>query len=207
MKKNHFLLIVSVLILLSAIILQIKQTSDKKSKERNSVIIENSLSDDENNINRDNLVGSYRDEHGCIPSAGYTWCEPKAKCLRIWEEDCVLEIEDESSLNKEGQNTKPILSSPLANEIVTSPLEIKGEARGTWFFEANLPLKLIDGDDNVIAEGYGTAQTEWMSEDYVPFTASISFETEENLIYLLIEKSNPSGLLEYDDQIIIPLNL
>ncbi len=33
-------------------------------------------------------VGGDRDEHGCIGSAGYTWCEPKQKCLREWEEPC-----------------------------------------------------------------------------------------------------------------------
>jgi hypothetical protein len=34
------------------------------------------------------LVGADRDAHGCIGSAGYSWCEPKQKCLRIWEEKC-----------------------------------------------------------------------------------------------------------------------
>ena len=34
------------------------------------------------------LVGGDRDEHGCIGSAGYTWCEEKQKCLRVWEEEC-----------------------------------------------------------------------------------------------------------------------
>jgi hypothetical protein len=34
------------------------------------------------------MPGGDADEHGCIASAGYTWCESKAKCLRIWEEDC-----------------------------------------------------------------------------------------------------------------------
>lgn len=29
--------------------------------------------------------GSARDEHGCIPSAGYTWSEIKKECIRIWE--------------------------------------------------------------------------------------------------------------------------
>jgi len=33
-------------------------------------------------------VGGDRDEHGCIGSAGYQWCESKKKCLRTWEEDC-----------------------------------------------------------------------------------------------------------------------
>jgi hypothetical protein len=34
------------------------------------------------------LVGNDKDEHGCIPSAGYSWCEGKQKCLRVWEEPC-----------------------------------------------------------------------------------------------------------------------
>jgi hypothetical protein len=34
------------------------------------------------------LVGGDRDAHGCIGSAGYSWCEAKSKCLRIWEEPC-----------------------------------------------------------------------------------------------------------------------
>lgn len=38
--------------------------------------------------NTEPIVGGDRDEHGCIPSAGYTWCESKQKCLRTWEEEC-----------------------------------------------------------------------------------------------------------------------
>jgi len=34
------------------------------------------------------MVGNDSDEHGCIGSAGYTWCESKGKCLRLWEESC-----------------------------------------------------------------------------------------------------------------------
>ncbi|MEA2112767.1 MAG: hypothetical protein U9P50_02220 [Patescibacteria group bacterium] len=33
------------------------------------------------------LVGGDRDEHGCIGSAGYSWCEAKEECLRPWEEE------------------------------------------------------------------------------------------------------------------------
>ena len=38
-------------------------------------------------INRP-LLGGDRDEHGCIPSAGYVWCEKLGKCIRPWEEKC-----------------------------------------------------------------------------------------------------------------------
>ena len=33
-------------------------------------------------------VGGDSDTHGCKASAGYTWCEPKKKCVRLWEEPC-----------------------------------------------------------------------------------------------------------------------
>ena len=32
--------------------------------------------------------GSDRDSHGCIGSAGYTWCDASQKCIRPWEENC-----------------------------------------------------------------------------------------------------------------------
>jgi predicted amidohydrolase YtcJ len=38
----------------------------------------------------DAIVGGDRDEHGCIPSAGYQWCEKLGECVRPWE----LEIDD-----------------------------------------------------------------------------------------------------------------
>ena len=35
-----------------------------------------------------NLVGGDRDSHGCIGSAGYSWCPETGKCVRVWEENC-----------------------------------------------------------------------------------------------------------------------
>jgi hypothetical protein len=32
-----------------------------------------------------NLVGADRDTHGCIGSAGYSWCEYTQRCERPWE--------------------------------------------------------------------------------------------------------------------------
>lgn len=37
------------------------------------------------------LIGGDKDEHGCLGPAGYTWCEEKQKCLRVWEEACETE--------------------------------------------------------------------------------------------------------------------
>lgn len=37
------------------------------------------------------LIGGQKDEHGCLAPAGYSWCEAKQKCLRVWEENCSKE--------------------------------------------------------------------------------------------------------------------
>lgn len=37
------------------------------------------------------LVGGDRDAYGCIPSAGYSWCAVKNKCIRPWEEICAVD--------------------------------------------------------------------------------------------------------------------
>eukprot|EP00193_Tetraselmis_chui_P008693 CAMPEP_0177760080 /NCGR_PEP_ID=MMETSP0491_2-20121128/5072_1 /TAXON_ID=63592 /ORGANISM="Tetraselmis chuii, Strain PLY429" /LENGTH=80 /DNA_ID=CAMNT_0019275947 /DNA_START=96 /DNA_END=335 /DNA_ORIENTATION=- len=31
------------------------------------------------------MPGSDRDEHGCITSAGFQWCESTQECYRSWE--------------------------------------------------------------------------------------------------------------------------
>lgn len=34
------------------------------------------------------LVGSQRDDHGCVMDGGYTWCESTQSCVRSWETPC-----------------------------------------------------------------------------------------------------------------------
>ena len=34
------------------------------------------------------LVGSQRDEHGCVMDGGYEWCESTSSCVRQWETPC-----------------------------------------------------------------------------------------------------------------------
>jgi len=46
---------------------------------------------DKSQVDNQLLLGSDRDEHGCIGSAGYLWCQVKQKCLRPWEEPCESE--------------------------------------------------------------------------------------------------------------------
>jgi len=99
------------------------------------------------------------------------------------------------------------LNSPRPNQVVESPLTISGEARGYWFFEADFPVVLVDWDGLIIAEGYATADGDWMTEDFVPFEATLTFEKPdygENGALILL-KDNPSGLPENDDALEVPI--
>lgn len=99
------------------------------------------------------------------------------------------------------------VSSPAINSKIKSPLVIKGEARGNWFFEASFPVILTNWDGLIIAEGYATAEGEWMTTDFVPFTSTITFTKPSygERGFLILKKDNPSGLPEHDAAIEIPV--
>lgn len=98
------------------------------------------------------------------------------------------------------------IDSPRPNTLVTSPLEVTGQARGTWYFEANFPVKLLDADGNVLAQIPAQAQADWMTEEFVPFKATLEFEMPTTATgTLILEKDNPSGLPEYNDSLIVPV--
>lgn len=86
------------------------------------------------------------------------------------------------------------VTSPLPHATVTSPLSIQGTARGTWYFEASAPVELRDANGKVIAQGHVTAQGDWMTEEYVPFTATLTFSAPATKTGTLVLKNdNPSG--------------
>jgi len=40
------------------------------------------------------------DEHGCMLTEGYAWCESKQRCIRTLEEECEEEIDDEEEQSR-----------------------------------------------------------------------------------------------------------
>lgn len=98
------------------------------------------------------------------------------------------------------------VTAPLPESVVTSPLTIRGEARGTWYFEASFPVSVIDGTGAVIGQGIAQAKGEWMTTEFVPFEATIDFTAPPTGTgAVILSKDNPSGLPENDAQIIIPI--
>lgn len=98
-------------------------------------------------------------------------------------------------------NESIILEEPAEGEVISSPATITGQARGNWYFEGTFPVVLTNWDGLIIAEGVATAQGEWMTESFVPFTADLTFITPNygDTGNLILKKSNPSGLPENDD--------
>jgi len=98
------------------------------------------------------------------------------------------------------------VENPRPNQTIISPLFIKGEARGYWFFEASFPIRLYDEKGKEIALTIAQAKSDWMTEDFVPFEAVLEFTTPDTKSGILIfEKDNPSGLPELDDELRIPI--
>jgi hypothetical protein len=98
------------------------------------------------------------------------------------------------------------VDSPRPNELVRSPLTIRGSARGTWFFEASFPVQLRDGQGRVLATAPAQAQGEWMTTEFVPFLVTLTFPRPTTPTgTLLLEKDNPSGLPQQAASIQIPV--
>lgn len=105
------------------------------------------------------------------------------------------------------------LSIPAPLVQIESGVSVTGQARGGWFFEGSFPVVLTDWDGKIIAEGPATAQGEWMTSEFVPFSATLSFVSpytagDPDFMSrgtLILKKDNPSGLPENDDALEVPV--
>ncbi|MEI6528440.1 MAG: Gmad2 immunoglobulin-like domain-containing protein [bacterium] len=128
------------------------------------------------------------------PSIGKSvWINYDQKTNQIGE--WVKDFEGESA------NNNIHVSNPIANTVIASPLIIKGEAKGPWFFEASFPVVLKDSKGVIIAQGIAQAQSDWMTTGFVPFTATLNFTKPSSGTTgtLIFKKDNPSGLPQNDD--------
>jgi hypothetical protein len=100
-----------------------------------------------------------------------------------------------------------------AGDVISSPLALSGEARGTWYFEASAPVEILDWQGMVIAQSFVTAQGDWMTTDFVPFIGTINFTSPyspgDPVAWkqgsIVFKKDNPSGEPQNDAQVIVPI--
>lgn len=87
------------------------------------------------------------------------------------------------------------VTAPLPGATLTSPMTVTGRARGPWYFEASFPIELRDTNNVLIAKTVAQAQGDWMTEDFVPFTATLTFPPQPagSQGVLTFKNDNPSG--------------
>jgi glucose/arabinose dehydrogenase len=101
-----------------------------------------------------------------------------------------------------------MLSGAFVSYNTTQPTRIfTGRARGTMFFEASFPVVVTDSSGVVVARGIAEAQSDWMTEDFVPFVVTLTMVTQPTTPNGTISftKDNPSGLPEHDFVYAVPV--
>ncbi|MEK7505948.1 MAG: Gmad2 immunoglobulin-like domain-containing protein [Patescibacteria group bacterium] len=89
-----------------------------------------------------------------------------------------------------------------------SKVQIQGKARGYWYFEASFPIEIKDATGNTIGNGIATAQSEWMTEEFVSFNADIDLTTSySGPATIILKKDNPSGEPDKDASLTYPATL
>jgi len=101
-----------------------------------------------------------------------------------------------------------VIYSPLEGSIISSPLHVSGQARGSWFFEASAPLEVLDENGVIIGQKYITAEGDWMTTDFVPFVGEVSFIVPDGVSsgFVVFRKDNPSGESKFDESVSIPVH-
>lgn len=149
--------------------------------------------------------------------AGYVWCYStngqwaftRLACTYpepvVTEPDTTPTIADPSPTPVDHPLIR--VDGPVAGSVISSPLAITGEASGAWYFEASFPVVLVDTNNNVLAQGIATATSNWMTADFVPFTASLTFVAPivDNQGTLILKKDNPTDDAANDDSVEVPV--
>lgn len=96
---------------------------------------------------------------------------------------------------------------PQPGQEINSPFQIMGTAKGLWYFEGVFPVQLMDADGNQMGQTIqARASSEWTTEDFVPFSAVLTFENPPTATGILrFMNDNPSGLPEKQKHFDVPV--
>lgn len=97
---------------------------------------------------------------------------------------------------------------PMPGAVTGKEFKVIGEARGVWFFEASFPITVLDTSGAIVAASIAQAQSNWMSENFVPFSADIVIPaTYSGPATIVLKKDNPSGDPVYDASASFPITI
>ncbi|TCJ19011.1 hypothetical protein EPD60_00935 [Flaviaesturariibacter flavus] len=84
---------------------------------------------------------------------------------------------------------------------------IRGKARGLFYFEAQFLLRLFDSSGRQLAMAPATAEGDWMTTSWVPFSGRLQWKNYNGPGRLVYEKANASGDPERDRSYSVPVLL
>ena len=100
------------------------------------------------------------------------------------------------------------VDEPQAHASVPPTFTVSGKARGTWYFEATFPIEVKDTRGAVIGQGHAQAKSDWMTTEFVPYSASITLSRPyTGDARLFLEKDNPSGDRLRDASLSFPITI
>lgn len=164
--KNFFIILGLILAFAAGYFIS-QNYSFKIENKRTVVIPSQSISPKPKEEENKPLVGNDKDKHGCIGSAGYTWCEIKQRCLRTWEEKCEEE-NNENDIKKAilikhrwDESEVDITISKANNTFARGGIKEKSAISGGIFL-----AKKIDDKWKIIFEGNGVPDCDLLKSTY-----------------------------------------
>ena len=207
MKNNFFILIVIVLVIIVALVLQIFSPRNVWLCEGGQWIKRgNPQGPAPKTVCYDDMA---MDQEIKKLSILFNQLNPDKQDIK--EED-VIDYKTEQETKVFDENLDPTIGHPVnsdlelfapkSGEIIKSPYQVRGFARGNWFFEATFPVLLTTLDGDILFKTYASAKSDWMTDSMVPFVADLNFDVAEARdVLLVLKKDNPSGLPENDAEL------
>jgi hypothetical protein len=136
-------------------------------------------------------------------------------CWLLWmlfkqEKPKEIEINTISKVQEKStsQNDLIRIGFPESGEKVGGTINVTGIARGAWYFEGEFPIYLVDSAGKKLADAPALAQGEWMTENFVPFSATLKYGVNKTTkAKLIVRKNNPSDLEGNNASVEIPVVL
>ncbi len=145
--------------------------------------------------------------------AGYPVMESNPRQCRTPDGRTYAEEPDEEDraamITYKNANANDItVETPWPGAVTGKTFMVRGEARGPWYFEASFPVRVVDQNGTLIATVIAQAQDEWMTENFVPFSATVTVpESFMGKAFLILERDNASGLPEHDASMMFPITI
>jgi len=138
-----------------------------------------------------------------LPVSGQNPRQCKTSDGRTFAEEIIPEI-----TYKNSSADLVVVSLPYPGAVSGKVFSVTGKARGSWYFEGSFPIQVLDKNGKVLASVPAKANGEWMTSEFVPFTAEISIpESYTGEATLVLIKDNPSDMRQYDASVSFPITI